>query len=62
MHLIRALCVDISAQVVMRWLLCVCVALNGKANSVNQLNSLGITNVVTMTKALLTSLNVIYSV
>lgn len=62
MHLIRALCVDISAQVVMRWLLRVCVALNRKVNSENQLNSLGITNVVAMTKALLTSLNAIYSV
>lgn len=39
-----------------------CVALNGKVNSENQLNSLGITNVVAMTKALLTSLNAIYSV
>lgn len=62
MHLIRALCVDISAQVAMHWLLYVCVALNRTVNSKNQLNSLGITNAVAMKKAVLTSLNAIYSV
>lgn len=61
MQLIRALCVDISAQVVMCWLLCVCVPLNRTVHNKNELNPLGVKNIVAMTNAMFTSLTATYN-